>query len=92
MGQRRWFSSSPVKQFSKPVSLVEIAGDGRVLIEHHQGVSSYTSESVDVCVSYGQVCVTGSRLCIARMTPEQLVIRGIIEGVRLLKNGGNHGR
>lgn len=81
-----------VRKLSTPMSLVEIADDRRVLIEHHQGVCSYTSDQVTVRLRFGQVCISGSRLCIARMTREQLVICGTIDGVRYMKTGGKHGR
>ena len=79
-------------RFPVPVPVVEIADDRRVLIEHHHGVSSYTSEQVSVRVRYGQVCIHGRKLRIARMSREQLVICGQIEGIELIKCGGNHGR
>lgn len=81
-----------VRKLSTAVPLVEIADDRRVLIEHHQGVCSYTSDQVTVRVRYGQVCISGNRLCIARMTREQLVVCGSIDSVRLVKLGGKHGR
>lgn len=87
-----------VRQFSKlrdlgdgvlpGVPLVEITGDSRVLIEHHQGVVAYGCREICVRVKYGTVSVSGSALRLARMTKEQLVICGLIDGVRLMKNGG----
>ena len=68
--------------------LVEIAGDRRVLIEHHRGVVAYGPCEILVRVKYGQVRVTGSGLCLAKMSAEQLVICGRIGSVELLKTGG----
>lgn len=65
--------------------LVEIAGESRVLIENHCGVSQYSSDSVCVKVKFGQVCVTGGALDLARMTKGQLVITGRIDTVCLLR-------
>lgn len=70
------------------VPLVEIAGDRRVLIEHHRGVVAYGCREIQVRMSYGILCVSGSGLHLARMTGEQLVICGCIDGVQLYKNGG----
>lgn len=92
MGDRQRSGVRTVKQLRAPMPLVEIANDRRVLIEHHQGVSSYTAEQVLVRVRYGRVCVSGTGLCIARMTREQLVICGAIDGVTLLRAGGDHER
>lgn len=67
--------------------LVELAGDRRVFIEHHQGVTQYTREKICVKVKYGQVAVLGCGLELCRMTKEQLVIQGRIDGVTLIRRG-----
>ena len=76
------------------VPLVEIMGDGRVLIEHHRGVVAYGCEEIRVRVCYGAVSISGRNLYLARMTGEQIVICGTIEAVQLLRHpeGRNHGR
>lgn len=68
-------------------SIVELAGDRRVLIEHHYGVCQYSSEQIGVKVRYGQVLICGCGLELTRMTREQLVISGRIDGVTLLRRG-----
>ena len=70
------------------VPLVEISGDRRVLIEHHQGVVAYGCREICVRVRYGILEVSGCGLNLALMTKEQLVICGIIDGVRLIRNRG----
>ena len=67
------------------VPLVEISGDGRVLIEHHFGVTVYSRERICVKVKFGQIAVCGCGLELIRMTKEQLVISGRIDGVSLLR-------
>ena len=67
------------------VPLVELAGERRVLIENHGGVTEYGGEEIRVKVAYGQVCVCGMGLELARMTREQLVITGRIDGITLLR-------
>jgi len=64
-------------------SIVEIAGDGRVLVENHRGVSCYSSEQIGVKVSFGWVLISGCGLELVCMTKEQLVIRGRIDSVAL---------
>lgn len=88
MGRKEW---NPAK-LSAPFPLVEIAGERRVLIEHHQGVCSYTEEQIRIRVRYGEVHVYGGKLCVARMTREQLVICGMIDRVDLIRTGETHGR
>jgi len=67
--------------------LVEIAGDSRVLIEHHGGIREYSRERIGVKVKYGLVQVCGSCLELRCMTREQLVICGKIDGITLLRRG-----
>lgn len=67
--------------------LVEIAGDWRVLIEHHQGVTQYGRCRICVRVKYGAVVISGTRLELSRMTGQQLIITGRIESVQLERGG-----
>lgn len=65
------------------VPVVELAGERRVLIELHGGVTAYSPERVCVKVSYGTVQVSGCGLRLTKMTREQLVITGRIDCVQL---------
>ena len=67
--------------------LVELAGDRRVLIENHSGVTEYGKEKICVKVRYGVLTVCGCGLELARMTKDQLVITGRIDGVTLTRRG-----
>jgi sporulation protein YqfC len=64
-------------------TIVELAGDRRVLIENHFGVKAYGREQIIVKVKYGYVCVCGCGLELLRMNREQLVIRGRIDEISL---------
>lgn len=66
-------------------SLVELAGDRRVLIENHHGVCQYTPEKICVKLRWGMVAVSGRRLELTRMTTEQLVISGKIDEINLIR-------
>lgn len=63
--------------------VVELAGDRRVLIERHGGVTEYSSERICVKVRYGAVCISGCGLELTCMTREQLVVTGRIDCVQL---------
>lgn len=65
--------------------LVEIAGQCRVLIENHRGVTCYGRDQIRIRVHYGEVEVTGCNLELARMSREAVVITGRIQCVRLLR-------
>ena len=63
--------------------VAELAGDRRVLIEGHRGVTEYCRERITVKVSYGWLCVTGCGLELRQMSREQLVICGRIDSIQL---------
>ena len=77
------FSAISKENPIRKLPLVEIMGQSRVLIENHGGVMGYSRERILVRVGYGCVSVCGCGLELLRMTREQLVIRGKIEGVSL---------
>lgn len=63
--------------------LIELAGNRRVLIEHHQGITQYGTEKIAISVSYGSVDICGCGLALMHMSNEQLVITGSIHSVHL---------
>lgn len=65
--------------------IIEVAGDRRLLVENHRGVSAYSTEKILINVRFGTVCVCGCGLGLIRMTKEQLVIRGRIDSISLLR-------
>lgn len=65
--------------------VVEIAGQRRVLIENHMGVSQYGMECICVKVKFGQVKVSGDCLELAGMTKGRLMIVGRIDRVELIR-------
>ena len=69
------------------VTLVEITGDSRVLIERHQGVLEYEPEKICVKATYGCVMIYGERLHLMQMTNSILVICGNIQSVSMQRRG-----
>lgn len=65
--------------------VVELLGDGRVLIEGHSGVTEYGKERIRVTMSYGCLCVCGYGLELARMCGMQLIITGRIDNISLIR-------
>ena len=91
MKQRRNFLERLTEEADLPgealpaVPLVELAGDRRVLIENHRGVTEYSREKIRVQVRYGQICICGAGLELAQMSRAQLVICGRIDSVSLIR-------
>ena len=65
--------------------LVEIAGQHRVLIENHKGVTEYGTATIRVKVKYGQICICGKRLELNKMSRELLIVSGEIESIHLIR-------
>lgn len=63
--------------------VVELYGQRRILIEHHRGVTEYGKERICIRMGYGQLCISGSCLEVAKMTAEHLVIVGKIASITL---------
>lgn len=65
--------------------VVELLGQRRVLIEHHKGVTEYTTQRIQIKMSYGFLRICGSSLELARMCAEQLVITGRIDSISIIR-------
>lgn len=65
--------------------LIELIGDGRLLIENHYGITEYSLTRICVRVSYGGVIVAGCNLRLRQMSSRKLLICGRIDGVELLR-------
>lgn len=69
------------------VPIVEIAGNRRVLIENHLGVSEYGTERICALVKYGTVVIAGTSLELSYMSRHQLVVSGCIDAVSIERKG-----
>ena len=67
------------------LSLIEIAGDQRVLVEHHKGVIQYGQEEIRIRTGFGEISVTGLAMTLTKMTKGQLIISGEIRGIGLFR-------
>ena len=65
--------------------LMEIYGNERLLIEHHNGVTEYGDKIIRIRMGYGIACIEGRNLELSMMTGNQLVITGRIESVNLCR-------
>ena len=67
----------------RQLPVVELGGDRRVLIEHHQKICRYTREEIVIAMEYGQLRIQGQALELARISLAQLVITGRIDSLSL---------
>ena len=65
------------------MSVAELAGDRRILIEGHRGVTEYCRERITVKVSFGWLSIHGCGLELRQMSKQQLVISGRIDAIQL---------
>lgn len=65
--------------------VVELLGEGRVLIENHKGVTLYSGEVIQAKVGFGAISVKGSNLRLRLMTAEKLVIVGRICEIQVVR-------
>ena len=92
MKQRHWMNrltdsmDLTVEVCTEP--LVELAGDKRVLIEHHRGIQQYQPECICVKVKFGTVVISGCGMVISQICQGKLVISGRIDSVTLHRREG----
>ena len=65
--------------------ILELCGEGRVLIENHSGVTEYCPEKIAVRVGFGQVEIDGTNLRLCHMQGAQLVILGRIDRISVIR-------
>lgn len=61
---------------------VTLLGNIQLYIENHRGIIGYAPECVRICVSTGELEVTGQELVIRSITKEEIYLEGIIQGLR----------
>ena len=65
--------------------LLEVCGFHRVLIEQQRGVIEYGREKITVRVKGGAYSIQGKQLTLCRMCDRQLLVRGDIESIVMLR-------
>ena len=66
-------------------TVVEVIGEGRVLVEGHDGVLEYSDFEIGVKTGYGVAKIGGSNLKLTIMDKNRLVITGVVQHVELLR-------
>ena len=60
---------------------LEMVGSRQLYLEHHTGLLSYSDTRIDANTSAGVLRITGARLTLLAMTPEELRVGGVIDTV-----------
>ena len=60
---------------------ITLSGQRRAMVEHHRGLSGYTSECVEVGTDRGRVRILGTDLILRAMDRETLVVTGFLSAV-----------
>ena len=68
-------------------TVIELIGEGRVLVEGHEGISAYSNDEISVKVRYGIAKITGCNLLLTQMSTSKLIITGGISAVQLVRRG-----
>ena len=64
---------------------LEMVGSRQLYLEHHTGLLSYSDTRIDANTSAGVLRITGARLTLLAMTPEELLITGTITAVEFMR-------
>ena len=62
-------------------SILELLGDGRVLVENHEGILQYSLDQLTVGTSFGRLLITGEALRLTHMSGQLLIISGGIRRI-----------
>lgn len=63
------------------VPIVTVTGRGRMVIENHRGIHSFSETCVCVCTCLGRIVCRGSRLTVEEMDDRELLVTGEIDSV-----------
>lgn len=64
-----------------------LVGGARLTVENHRGVLEFTADTLRLALDDGTAEVTGESLVIRNIGAEELVVEGVIAGVRLVPGG-----
>jgi len=64
---------------------IVLVGNVQVFIENHRGIIEYNPEVIRVNTTGGEVEITGRELMLRTILPEELVVEGVIVGVRFIQ-------
>ncbi|MCL1913332.1 MAG: sporulation protein YqfC [Eubacteriaceae bacterium] len=64
--------------------LLKLVGVGHLSIENHRGIVKYTETNVKINTSIATISVSGERLLIKSMIPEEIIITGQVSRIEYI--------
>ncbi|MDQ0254355.1 sporulation protein YqfC [Evansella vedderi] len=88
---RRWMT----EQMDLPADVmmdlprVTLIGNFHIYIENHKGVIRFTKTELRLRLTEGELLVIGNDFVIKNILPEEMLLEGVIEDIRFLKEGSS---
>ena len=82
-GQKNWRTILAQHDELPKQPLLELTGDGRLLIENHRGICVYGKERICIRVQYGMIEINGEQMELAMISCQKLIVKGKINSVSL---------
>jgi sporulation protein YqfC len=61
---------------------ITMLGNKQLLVENHKGIIEYTPSLVRINLNQGELTIDGSNLVLGNLQTEQILVEGIIAGVK----------
>lgn len=61
---------------------ITMLGNKQLLVENHKGIIEYTPSVVRINLNQGELTVNGSDLVLGNLQTEQILVEGVIKGVK----------
>ncbi|MFA9558779.1 sporulation protein YqfC [Evansella sp. AB-rgal1] len=68
---------------------VTLIGNFHIYIENHKGVIRFTREELRLRLTEGELLVVGNEFIIKNILPEEILLEGVIEDIRFIKEGSS---
>ncbi|MBU9712058.1 sporulation protein YqfC [Evansella tamaricis] len=68
---------------------VTLIGNFHIYIENHKGVIRFTKEELRLRLTEGELLVVGSNFVIKNILPEEMLLEGVIQDIRFIKEGSS---
>ncbi|ADU29863.1 sporulation protein YqfC [Evansella cellulosilytica] len=91
MRMKRWMTQKMDLPADVMMDLPRITmiGNFHIYIENHKGVIRFTREELRLRLTEGELLVVGSDFVIKNILPEEILLEGVLDDIRFIKEGSN---